>query len=206
MRKIDLGKAFSNGWELFASNMVNLIIGYFLMALISITIILIPVIMAGFYHMLLKAGRGESVEIGDLFVGFSDFGRYFVGGLLAMGLMILGMIACVVGVIPVAGIIIFFFPIMVDKGLSAGEALGRCWEYFKQEWLMLILLALITGFIQQAGGYAAGIGILFTGPFAASITIAAYMDSLGSDDVVVADAPSAPVAEPVAAPVEGEDQ
>lgn len=196
MGKIEFGPAFSKGWEIFSSNMLNLIIGFFLTALISITIILAPIMYAGLYFMVLKAARGESVEIGDVFHGFSAFGRYFVGGLLVFGLMLAGLLVCGIGIIPVSGIILFFFPLMVDKGMSAGEAFGKSWEFFKGDWLMAIVLALVIGLVSQAGGYVMGIGALFTGPFAVCITIAAY------EQVFISGAAHAAPAAPVAPPAE----
>lgn len=197
MGKIDFGSAFSRGWEIFSGNMVNLIVGFFLLILISITIILAPVMVAGFYFMLLKAARGETVEIGDVFHGFSAFGRYFVGGLLAFAVILVGVLACGVGVLVASGILLFFFPLMVDKGLSAGEAFGKCWEYFKTDWLMAILLSLVTSIISNAGSYALGIGILFTGPFALAVVMAGYERVFGGSDAPAA--PAEPVAEPAPA-------
>jgi len=202
MGKIDFGKTFSRGWEIFSSNMVPLIVGFFLTVLLSVTIILFPVMYAGFYFMLLKAARGETVEIGDVFHGFSSFGRYFVGGLLVMGVSIIGVLACFIGIFPVMGIILFFFPLMVDKGLGAGEAFGRCWEYFKTDWLMVILLAFVSNLVSQAGSYALGIGVLFTGPYALSVVMAGYEQVFGNVPAAAV-APAAAVEEPpVAPPVE----
>ena len=191
MGKINFGTAFSRGWEIFSANMVSLIIGFFLVGLISITIILAPVMIAGLYYMLFKSARGETVEIGDVFHGFSSFGRYFVGGLLALGIALLGVLACGIGIFPVMGILLFFFPLMVDKDLGAGEAFGKSWEYFKSDWLMAILLSLVTSIISNAGSYALGIGVLFTGPFAMAIAIAAYEDVFG-DTAAPAAAPPPP--------------
>ena len=62
MGKIDFGTAFSKGWEGFTKNIVNLIVGFLLVAVISITIILAPIMMAGIYRMALKAVRGEKTS------------------------------------------------------------------------------------------------------------------------------------------------
>jgi hypothetical protein len=198
MGKINFGEAFSNGWKLFSGSMVNLILGFLLTILLSVTIILAPIMYAGFIFMLLKAARGESVEIGDVFHGFSNFGRYFLGGLLAMGVAILGVLACGIGIIPVSGLLLFFFPLLVDKGYSGGEALGKCWEYFKTDWLMAILLSIVTGIISNAGSYVLGIGVLFTGPFAMAVAVAAYQDVFGAN--VVPAAQPAPAGGPAAPP------
>jgi len=194
MGKIDFGAAFSKGWEGFTKNIVNLIVGFLLVAVISITIILAPIMMAGIYRMALKAVRGEKTEINDVFSGFSDFGRFFVGGLIWIGISIVGLLACGVGVIVTSGILLFFFPLMVDRGLSGGEAFGKCWAYFKTDWLMAIVFAIVTGIISQVGTYVAGVGVLVTGPFAMIVTVAAY------DHVFGGVAEEAPAAAPIAPP------
>lgn len=196
MGKIDIGKAFSRGWGIFSSNMVNLMVGFFLSAILSCTIILAPIMYAGLYYMLLKTARGQQAEIGDIFHGFSDFGRYFLGGLLLLGVSILGVFACFIGIFPAMGLILFVLPLMVDKGYGAGEALGHCWEYFKKDWLMAILLAFLTGFLSNAGSYVFLVGILFTGPFALAVTVGAYEHVFGPE----ANAAPAPMAAPSVSP------
>ncbi|MCZ7586836.1 MAG: hypothetical protein M5R36_27780 [Deltaproteobacteria bacterium] len=192
MGKIDFGAAFSEGWNGFSKNILNFIVGYLLVVIISITVILAPVMIAGIYRMGLKAARGETTEINDVFSGFSDFGRYFVGGLLWFGVMLLGVLACGVGVFVTSGITLFLFPLMVDRGESGGSAFSQCWAYFKTDWLMAIVLAFVTGLISSLGSYVAGIGVLVTGPFAMMVTVAAYEQVFGG---------TAPATAPTAQPV-----
>jgi uncharacterized membrane protein len=186
MGKIDFGNAFSKGWQGFTANIGVFFAGALLTAIISITIILAPVMWAGFLHMCLKSVRGEKVEVGDVFVGFSDFGRYFVGGLLMLAVTLAGLLACCIGVVVTSGITLFFVLHMVDKGKSAGEALSDCWAYFKSDWLMAILLALLTGLI-------ANVFFPLTMPFAWCVVAAAYYDVFGGDSAPAMAQPAAPV-------------
>jgi uncharacterized membrane protein len=180
MGKIDFGTAFSKGWDAFSKNIGILLGGYCLTMVISMTIVLGPAIYAGFYFMVLKTLRGQKAEINDLFVGFSDFGRFFVGGLLILGLGICGLLCCCVGIFVVSGLTIFLLMHMVDKGKGAGEALQDCWAHFKVDWLMLILFAFVVNLVAQAGVYALYFGILLSAPFAACVTGAAYLDVFGN--------------------------
>lgn len=145
MYKIDLGFAFTNGWKAFKRNFIPLAIAYIIATLLSMTVILFPIMWAGLFRMAIRSARGEYVEVGDVFIGFSDFGRYFVGGLLYIGLMLAGIFACCIGIFPAMGLVLFLFPLMVDKGYTAGQAYNVCWDYFKVEWIMLIVTAFILG-------------------------------------------------------------
>ena len=117
-----------------------------------------------------------------------------MGGLIWIGISIVGLLACGVGVIVTSGILLFFFPLMVDRGLSGGAAFSKCWAYFKTDWLMAIVFAIVTGIISQVGTYVAGVGVLVTGPFAMIVTVAAY------DNVFGGVAEEAPAAAPIAPP------
>ncbi len=193
MGKIDFGNAFSKGWQGFTANIGTLIVGTLLMAIISMTIILIPIMMAGFLNMCLKAVRGEKVEVGDVFAGFSSFGRFFVGGLLLIAVNFVGMLACGVGLFVTNGITMFLFAHMIISGKGAGESLGDCWRYFKSDWLMAIVLAFVSGFIAQIGAYAFGVGVLLSAPFAWCVVAAAYYDVFGDGAAPAMAQPAAPI-------------
>ncbi|MCP4145449.1 MAG: hypothetical protein GY752_09230 [bacterium] len=180
MEKLKMESAFKNGWQIFKDNFLTLTISFFVVCLFSVTLILAPAMIAGFTYMLLRASKGESIEIGDVFHGFSDFGRYFIGGLLYVGVLFLGCLCFGVGVFAAQGVLLFFFPVMVDKKLSAGDALSQCWEYFKSDWPMAILMAIILEVIFGVGESAWHVVVFITGAFAFSVSIAAYNQVFGS--------------------------
>ena len=181
MEKLKMESAFNNGWQVFKDNFLTLTIAFFVVCLFSATLILAPAMIAGFTYMLLRASRGEAIEIGDVFHGFSDFGRYFVGGLLYLGILLLGAICFGIGIFASLGVLLFFFPVMVDKKLSAGEALSVCWEYFKSDWPTAILMAVILKVIFGVGESAWHVFVFITGAFAFSVSIAAYNQVFGSE-------------------------
>ncbi|MCB1154427.1 hypothetical protein KDL45_12310 [bacterium] len=197
MGSIDFGNAFSVGFSGYGKNVINLAVATLIAGIIGgVTLgICMPAMIAGLYIMSLKAVRGEGTEIGDIFGGFKGFGRYFLGFLLAILLVVGGVIALCVGVFVVAGVLIFFYPLLVDRqDLSIGDALGECWTYFKGDWLMAILFAIVTNLISQAGSLVA-IGFLFTVPISTCIVAAAYDQVFKTPAAVPAAAP--PAAEPI---------
>jgi len=129
--------------------------------------------------MLIKSASGETVELKDVFYGFSDFKRYFLGGLLFFFVLFFGWLTCLAGVIP-AYALLFFMPIfMVERGYEGGIALEECWKFFKDQWHMLIFLALLSISFLVAGLFMLGIGIIVAGPFAFALRVAAYDQLFG---------------------------
>ena len=131
MGKIDLGAAFSKGWELFSKNMAPLIVGTLLTVIIGgFTLgILMPIMWGGLVIIVKKSWNGETAEIGDVFKGFSNFGQLFLGGLIMLGMVLVGALACGIGAIVTSAIVVFMFPLIVD-GNSAGDAFGKSWAAF----------------------------------------------------------------------------
>ncbi|HPQ71645.1 MAG TPA: hypothetical protein PKW95_21140 [bacterium] len=147
MGKIDIGQAFGKGWELFSKNMLPLIIGMLLTAIIGgfSLGILMPAMIGGMFMIVRKSWNGETAEIGDVFGGFKKFGTLFVGGLLAMIISSLGAIACGIGAIVTSAMVIFVFPLIVDKDMGIGESIGASFGAFKENWLGTIVISLLAG-------------------------------------------------------------
>jgi len=204
MGKVDLGAAFSKGWELFSKNMVPMIIGALLMYIIGgVTLgILMPILAGGLFIMIRKSWNGEEAAIGDIFAGFSNFGSLFLGGLLMLLMVIAGSILCGIGLFFTMPIVMFLFPLIVDGGMGPGEAFGAGWKVFKENMGGLILLNLVTGLLAGAGNAALYVGSLFTMPFAMCVIFAGYKQIFGDDPAAAAaaaaPAPAAPAAEPAA--------
>ena len=128
MGKIDFGSAFSVGFSGYGKNVINLGVATLIAGVIGIVSlgICMPAMAAGLYVMSLKAVRGEGTEIGDIFKGFNGFGRYFLGALLAFALVIGGFVALCIGVFVVAGVLVFFYPMLVDRQeMGVGDALAH---------------------------------------------------------------------------------
>lgn len=179
MKKINLGNLFAMAWEIYSNNFIILSLGFILAIAISSTVLLMPVGFAGFTFMLLKSAQGEDVELKDIFHGFTDFKRYFLGGLLFFLVLFTGCLTCLGGLIPACALLFFMPVFMVEKGYMGGIALGECWEFFKEQWLLSIILVLITIFILVAGLFLFVIGIVVLGPFAFALRIAAYDQFFG---------------------------
>ncbi|MCL4233224.1 MAG: hypothetical protein KJ042_01760 [Deltaproteobacteria bacterium] len=192
MGKIDFGKAFEQGWAGFSKNIVAMIVASLVAGLISMTVILMPPMLAGLSIMGLRAARGEQVEINDVFAGFQKFGRYW-GAFALMFLIALPVVllTCGIGGLVIGGVYLFSFLLLADRDQTVGEMLSTSWNFFKSDWLMAIVLALTTGLINSVGG-SIGIGALVTVPFGMCVIGAAYVQVF--DEIV-------PATRPVATPI-----
>ncbi|MBZ0272278.1 hypothetical protein K8I61_09580 [bacterium] len=195
MGKIDFARAFTRGWEAFTKNILNLVIGYLIFLVLCMTVVLAPIAWAGMTRMALRAVRGEPTSVNDVFSGFSDFGRYFLGGIIAFAMIIVGVLMCGVGVIPVGGLLLFFFPYMVDRNAGTTDAFSANWAYFQTDWLMAIALSFVTGLMVSLSSSVL-LGILIAGPIQMTVVLAAYEDVFGTAAAPTAMAP--PAAQPIA--------
>jgi len=205
MGNIDLGKAFTDAWEVFSKNLVPFIVATLLLMIISFfsLFLLYGVMAGGLFLMIKKAFEGGTPEIGEVFSGFSHFGSLFVGFLFSGLVIFVGALLCGIGALFTAPLVVFLFPLIVN-GFTVGESISKSWEGYKKNFVGWLVVALVTGFLSSAGNFVA-IGWLFTMPFAFCVIYAAYLQAFG-EPAIPAAAPVPPAAPepPVATPVQPE--
>ena len=160
MREIRAEEYFSIGFELGKWNYWTIFFNYLIYMVVCILagitivgILILPAILVGFVRFLLKAARGEEVDIGDsLSAGFKNgmwwkalsFSIiYIVGITLALMLLI------VPGLYLLAGWALGFY-LLVDKEMLPQEALSKSRDLvhqlgFWKIFVVVITLAIITG-------------------------------------------------------------
>ncbi len=177
MGNIDIGKAFSDGWEIFSKCMAPLILGTLIAALLNFGI-LMPIFVGGLYIMIKKTADGQTATVGDIFSGFSNFLPLFIAGIFVFLLALGGMLACCIGLFFTMAIVLFIYPLVIDKGLSGTEAMSESWAAFKDNIWGFVIFNLIISFVAGAGS-AVAVGYLFTYPFALCVTWAGYKQVFG---------------------------
>lgn len=189
MNKFDLGAVLKTGWDLFLKDPALLILAAILTFVLSLTIVLSPIALAGMTLLVMKLARGERPQIGAFFEPFAEFVRYFLGGLvvLAAGLVVwlanwasmgLGFVAAIV----LTSLLLFLFPLMIDRRQQPLEAFQECVAYWKEEWAMTGLLALIIVVLDFLGSLPFGLGLLLTWPLTVGFVVAAYEQAYGAGD------------------------
>ena len=160
MKEIRSGEYFSIGFELGKRNYWTIFFNYLIYAVLCICagitivgIFILPAILVGFVRFLLKAARGEDVDIGDsLSAGFKNgmwwkalsFSIIYIVG-ITLGFMLL----IAPGLYLLTGWAIGFY-LLVDKEMFPQEALSKSRELvhqlgFWKIFVVVITLAIITG-------------------------------------------------------------
>lgn len=130
--RIDQAELLGRSFRAFFDNFWALVGGYILAGLTAGLIVTIPSVHAGYVNQGLRAVRGQSVTIGDAFSGYRRFGTAFLALVILMIAVFGGLLLLVIpGIIAAVGLYWTYFALMDDRGLSAGECLGRSWELFK---------------------------------------------------------------------------
>jgi uncharacterized membrane protein len=149
-------------------------------------IFVVPAILVGFIKVLLKAARGEEVDVGDsLSVGFKNgmwwkallFSIIYIVGIV-LGLMLFIAPGLYLSTVWVLGIYL-----LVDKDMLPTEALGKSRELvhqlgFWKVFVVVIGLAIATNLTSIIPFL--GLVIFFLMPFIMMIYIAIYENAIGN--------------------------
>jgi hypothetical protein len=155
-------------------------------------VIIMPIVLIGIMvvSFMLNAAFLRICRIKDLNLSESDnyfhyFKKEYVStaillSLLALGLMLLGVLACGIGVfymmVPVS-----LFPAFLafDKELSAMEILKSSFALGNKNWLVIFGLIIVMGIIAELGVLLCIVGILFTAMLSKIPVYFMYKDSIG---------------------------
>lgn len=148
--------------------------GNLLIALIGtiVSIVVSGILYAGLFGMAIKQVRGQEISIGDLF-GFTDvLGQTILASIVAGILTGLGFMLCFFPGLVLAGLFMFTFPLIVDKKMSAIEAISASMNALKSQWLMAAVFVLVVGLLYMFGYFLCLVGVLVTAPIALlSVTV-----------------------------------
>ena len=212
-RGAEVGTTFNRGLEIYKKNFVPLLVATILMGVIGgITCgICSAPLCCGLFAMILTAMRGKDVtlQIGDVFKGFSKFVPAFVAFLLIgvansivssilMVVPILGWLAVIVlGCAVVPAGMMWSLLLVADQDASIGDAILVPLKLLgdKRFW-SIVLVAFVASLLGCVGAVACGIGIFVTLPFAYCMIAAAYEEAYAGEAPSAAAAPAELPADP----------
>ena len=199
MPRIELLPAFARGWVLFAEDPLRLVGILLVGALLSMTVFLAPMMVAGSFFVLGRIARGETPLLADLFAPFNTFERFLMGGLVWLGAQVLALV--LVGWVPllaaalalvVNAFFLIYMPLMVQQGLDATAAFRACRQLFAHEWLMLLVLTGLLTVLIWLGVLALLLGLLVTVPYTLAVVQAVYEQLYGAPEGEPSPAEAAP--------------
>ena len=118
----------------------------------------------GIGMMGLRASRGETVTIGDLFRPFSRFVPVFAVSLVASFAVYLGLVLLIVPGIVATGLLALSGFAAYDQNLSAGDAIRWSVERSKPHLWAIFGLVFVASLVSGLGVILCCVGLLFTFP------------------------------------------
>ena len=193
----DIGLAMSEAWQNTIQNigpMIGvLIVGTIVSLLMSVTIIGIflglPVLFYGLTKFLLNTHDGRC-QFSDLFSGFALLMMViFIG---AASIQYIGRFIESESLIMIGGLFEIVFQLvigvrlywagyfLVDRDLTATEAIKASWEASRGNWLKLFLLSLMMAVVTFLGMLALGVGLLVAIPMTYMMFVSSYRQCAGT--------------------------
>ncbi len=179
----ELGKR--NYWTIFFNFLIFIVV-CFCAAITVVGILILPAIVVGFIKFLLKAARGEEVDVGDsLSAGFKNgmwwkallFSIIYIVG-IALGLMLL--VAPGLYLITAWALGIY---LLADKEMLPTEALGKSRELVHQLgfWKIFVVVIVLTITTELTSIFPIlGLFIIFLMPFIMMTYVAIYENAISN--------------------------
>jgi uncharacterized membrane protein len=150
---------------------------------------------SGYYHVAMKQLRGEQFSVGDFFGGMKNLVPMLgVTGILA-AIQFVGNLLCCLGslvTLLTLGLLMFSYPLIVDRNLGTIEAIKASLDVTKQNAPMFILFGIVVHLVGGIGIVVCCIGVIFTAPLLITSVSCAYRDCFGSPGSFDAYAPPPP--------------
>jgi hypothetical protein len=213
---LDIGVAMSDGWALFKEHM-GLMIGagvifFGILMVAGLLGMIIPAaqllvqgpLMGGMILLTLKLSREGHAEIGDLFLGFKNYGWLLlttvVQGAVIFAAMLPGIILIVIGALTLAaenegmgvglliaggaisfvmamvvGVLINYAVFLVaDQRGTFGEAFLSAYQGTKKNFWRILGLMILFSLVTVVGLLPCGLGLLFTIPWTFAVMTKVY--------------------------------
>jgi len=183
-RGLDIGLALKQAARLFIKDLAPLLIAALIAGVLSVLTlgILAGPLFAGLYGMVIGRVRdGRQPEVGDVFSGLDRFWSY-AGAALALVVLVALASITIVGGFVLATIWLYVLPLMVDRGLSLGEAMNASKDMVVRAgfWEHLALVVVLFVIVSVANGALA----ILAAPFVVVAVTAAYFLADARDDAL----------------------
>ena len=208
---IRIGDWFSKAWEIFTKSVgVHIVLALIVGLGSALTIgILAGPLMCGWFYIILRQLREPDYEpqIGDIGKGFEVFGQALLGAvLIAVAFVILWLVLIIISfVIPFVGnlvvaagmfavqtAVLFMYPLIIDKRMTAIDAIKQSFEKVKPAFWGFFGFAVLISVISGIGAAICGVGWLVAGPVTTIAVAIAYRDNFEEASVIELEAPAAP--------------
>jgi uncharacterized membrane protein len=192
--QLDVGDAVSYAWKKFQQyagplilivlivvivNLVGAILrftidSFIVGALVAVLFWIVgQIVTIGVINASLMVTRGETPEPGKAF-NTEYLGPFIIGSILYGLIVLIGLILCIIPGIIAAFMLSFYGFYILDRGLSATDALTASFNMVKDNFGKVFLVILVAFVINFIGAILCGIGLLVTAPLCWIILAYAY--------------------------------
>src|SRR5690606_23476808 len=151
------------------------------------SMIVVPVLVAGYYVGIKKIDEENAVELGDFFKSFDNWQQVFLFGLVSGLLIFLGFILLILPGIWFAVAVMFGYPLIVFAKLEFWDSIKTSVNLINKKWFHFFGLAIVLALINMVGALLLGIGLFITIPLSYGTIYACYKDVVGFGGTVERD-------------------
>lgn len=186
---LDIPGCFQRGWDLLKANFWPLVGACAVIILVMMLISLIPIISlfsgllltgvfyGGLYGYILKLARGQPVEFGDIFNGFSvALVPLMLASLVSQFLTMVGILLLILPGIYLAVAYLFAYILVIDKKLEFWAAMEVSRRVITAQWWRMFGLLLLGAILCMLGAIALIIGMFIALPIYMAAMVYAYED------------------------------
>ena len=189
--KLGIGDTIGRSWELLKDHFLPLvgatIVVVVALAVLQAVVHMIPILgiiasllltgvfLGGIYFYYLRQLRGETVEIGDAFAGFTlVFVPLMLGGLVSSLLTCVGLVLLILPGIYLAVAWAFTTLLIIDKKMDFWTAMEVSRRVITAQWWRMFGLIILAAIIGALGALLLVVGIFLTLPIAIGSLVVAY--------------------------------
>ena len=186
--RVGIGDCIGRAWELIKRDFWFLVGASFVAGLIGAggfipylgavaSLIIGGPMMGGLNALYLKKIRGQSVNFGDIFLGFGTaFGSLIGAYLICILLTTVGFIFCILPGIYLAVSWVFTIPLVIDKRMGFWEAMELSRKVVTKHWWKMFGLVIVLGLLGIAGLLVCIVGVFVACAIGQIAILYAYED------------------------------
>ncbi len=151
--------------------------------------------LGGMMRMACRQVRGRKITVGDLFSVVDVMPNLILGALLYGLASMLGFMCLFIPGLIVSAVFMFTFPLIVDGGLGATEAMGRSWEALRGQMVSATICHIVVSSLSGVGSCLCCVGLLLTAPLYSLSIAVLYRDFFLTEGASFAGKPEAPISD-----------
>ena len=151
--------------------------------------------LGGMMRMACRQVRGRTITVGDLFSVVDVLPNLILGALLYGLASMIGFMCLFVPGLIVSAVLMFTFPLIVDGGLGATEAMGRSWEVLGGQMVAATFFHIVVSLVAGVGTCLCCVGLLLTAPLYSLSIAVLYRDFFLTKGPPLAGKPEAPLSD-----------